>query len=112
MKARTCPHCFYTSHLINGYNCVFVFCFFFLSEILIIDLCLACFSCLILLRPQFSDCVIKFARIVMDCDITNNLIVASLTESNNETGWIGDKLIFTFKITELAVIEWVIPESA
>lgn len=78
--------------------------FFFLGEILIIDLCLACFSCLIL-RPQFSDCVIKFARIVMDCDITNNLIVASLTESNNETGWIGNKFIFTYKITELTVIE-------
>ncbi|PKU38582.1 phd finger protein hypothetical protein [Limosa lapponica baueri] len=58
--------------------------------------------------PQFSDCVIKFARIVMDCDITNNLIVASLTESNNETGWIGDKFISTYKITELAVIEWTL----
>lgn len=42
---------------------------FFLSEILIIDLSLTSFLCLILLRPQFSDCVIKFAHIVMDCDI-------------------------------------------
>lgn len=82
---------------------VVLFCF--LSEILILDLCLACFSCLILLRSQFSDCVIKFARIVMDCDITNNLIFASLTESNSETGWIGDKFVFTYKITELVVIE-------
>lgn len=81
------------------------FVLFFLSKILVTDLCLAFLSCLILLRTQFSDCVIKFARIVMDCDITNNLIVASLTESNNETAWIGDKFIFTYKITELAVIE-------
>lgn len=41
----------------------------------------------------------------MDCDITNNLIAASLTESNNEAGWSRDKFIFTYKITELAVIE-------
>lgn len=51
--------------------------FLSLNKMLIIDLCLAC---LILLRPEFSDCVIKFAHIVMDSDITKNLIAVSLTE--------------------------------
>lgn len=50
-------------------------------------------------------CVIKFARIVMDCDITSNLIVASLTESNNETGCVGDMFIFICRITAIAVTE-------
>lgn len=57
-------------------------------------------------------CVIKFAHVVMNCDITNNLIVASLTESNNETGWVGDMFIFIYRITEIAVTEYVIPERA
>lgn len=56
--------------------------------------------------------VIKVARVVMDCDITNNLIVASLTESNNETGWVGDMFIFICRIAAIAVTEQVIPECA
>lgn len=50
-------------------------------------------------------CVIKFAHEVMDCDITDNLIVASLTESNNETGWVGDKFVLIYRITAIAVTE-------
>lgn len=50
-------------------------------------------------------CVIKFTRVVMDCDITNNLIVASLTESNDETGCVGDMFLFIYRITALAVTE-------
>lgn len=43
-KARTCPHCFYTRHIVNGYSCTVRLCFFLSEMLFTIDLCLACFS--------------------------------------------------------------------